>query len=348
MGTTASAAAPSHVLLEQLTGKSSIAIEDQFWQQLLSFHVPVPQGRTEEDVSAISHHFCAEMVQNNVLSGNFQTLALVMVDRLKRSCKPQASSGTLQQACGCVFLARTFLKHMLETLEPEDVIPHLSGTTESASASPAPIPPVTSQASLADPILEALLEVVCDCKLDVHSYWLHMEALAALTVCLSAQLFCELSSPAPLPLVVAALGRSGPLPARVVLRLLRHYVQQPPPPAPEGLLKTISSGLGYVMHLPWQVFSFFFRSSGFAPVQLADRALQVLLLLTQHLPPVLFPDPAVNNAYLFALRSVGDMAVEAEQDGQDDPEQGKCSNLQISFRHLHDAISASLPQEGAA
>ena len=33
----------------------------------------------------------------------------------------------MQQACGAVFLLRIFLKHMLETLEPEDVALQLRG-----------------------------------------------------------------------------------------------------------------------------------------------------------------------------------------------------------------------------
>ena len=31
----------------------------------------------------------------------------------------------LQQAAGCVFLVRLFLRHMVETLEPEELLPHL-------------------------------------------------------------------------------------------------------------------------------------------------------------------------------------------------------------------------------
>ena len=43
----------------------------------------------------------------------------------------------------------------------------------------------------------------------------------------------------------------------------------------------------------------------------------MLLLLTQHLPPALFPSPTATNPYLSAIRSLGDEA---------DPNEQQCYN----------------------
>jgi len=330
-------AQPANALLERLVSAEPIAKGDSFWHELFSSSLPVSQERAAaEEVSAVSFAYCSELSRNNAESSNFQTLVVEMVEKLERA-RTKASEGLLLQCCGSVFLMRTFLKHMLETFEPEDVLPHLSL-------------PEKNEAHLAEALVDSLLTTLADCALDDASYWLHMELLAATTVCLSSQLFCELSSAAPLPLVVAALGCSGPLTERLVLRLLQHYVGRPPPPqSSEGLLRTISSGLGYVIHLPWQLFSYLFREPGASPLQLADRALQVLLLLTQHLPPALFPNPASSNFYLLALRSIGDSSVEVDVGSEGgDPEAGAVRTSTVAFRRLHDVIAEALPQEGAA
>ena len=78
--------------------------------------------------------------------------------------------------------------------------------------------------------------------------------MAALVVCLSTQLFCDLASDAPQPLVVAILGSTGGEPETLVLRLLHHYMEQKPHPKEQiGILRSIGSAAGFMLLLPWQV-----------------------------------------------------------------------------------------------
>jgi hypothetical protein len=59
---------------------------------------------------------------------------------------------------------------------------------------------------------------------------MHMEAIAALLVCMSTQMFCDLSSTAPQPLAAAALSCEARVARRVVVRLLGHYMRRAAPP----------------------------------------------------------------------------------------------------------------------
>jgi hypothetical protein len=106
-------------MLDRLTGREAIATGDPFWHQLLASTVSLPAGSSGDDFTAISRGYCLELARNNGRSGNFRSLVLTMVDRLARATSPTSSAASVQQACGSVFLVRVFLKHMLETLEPE-------------------------------------------------------------------------------------------------------------------------------------------------------------------------------------------------------------------------------------
>jgi hypothetical protein len=100
-----------------------------------------------------------------------------------------------------------------------------------------------------------------------------------------------------------------------------------------------------------------------APLQLCDRSLQLLLLLTQHAPPALAPASGsasgaqrMSNPFLTAMSEVGDKQpfddamprelVPAAADGAD-PERGQLRKSVVSFRELHDAIARLLPEQCA-
>ena len=200
---------------------------------------------------------------------------------------------------------------------------------------------------VARPMVEALLHASVNCRVDETTYTLHMEILAALMTCMSAQMFCELSAAVSLPTVTCTLSTEPPLAERVVARLLGNYIRRPPLPTQrEGKLL---SSVGSFLWLPWQVYAYFFRGQE-RPIELAERSLQVLLLLTQHLPQALFPDSTQQNAFLQALRQTGDddgCAVEAEDEANVDPEEGRVKGASFSLRQLHDVICSQLPDEGS-
>ncbi len=152
--------------LETLASSTSVTPDDPLWNQLLSLKLPVSGSAAAQELSDASFAFCAEMVRNNGRSGNFQTLILRVVDQCELACRPRASVVHLQQACGCVFLLRLFLKHMIETLEPAELQPHLR--LEGQPATP-----------LAAPLVRALLTVLVQSELSADSYWLQVPTRAA-------------------------------------------------------------------------------------------------------------------------------------------------------------------------
>jgi len=345
--------------LERLTGPAAISRDDPFWTTLLTAKVPLQRGGggSVAELEATYHRFCAELLRNNGKTGNFQTLLLCTLDHLEAAQAERATQTQLEQAAAALMLVRLFLRHMVETLEAEELLPHLELPAAAGGGSAA-------QQPLGTQLVGTLLELLAGCRLDDHSYALHMEAMASLVVCCSTQMFCELTSAAPQPLAVAALGAAAPLARRVTVRMLEHYTQRPAPPKESyGLLRALSSAAGFVLYLPWQVFSYFFRASDAPPPALADRALHLLLVLTQHLPPALFPAAGgsgaagssgggggvlePSNEFLRALRGFSDatQTADADADADADAEGGDAHAHKLPFRALHDALAASLPSE---
>ena len=335
--------------LARLAGSEPVASDDDLWQALFALKLP---SSSVEEVVAASHAYCAEMVRNNPTSGNFQALCRRLIDLIYRVCRPKAPAAHVSQACGLTFLLRLFLKHMIETLDPEALASQLLDPTSSTS--------------LAGPLVEALLTVVIQSDFNDASYWMHMEATAALTVCMSTQLFSALTDETPQPLVVALLTSGGPGAELLVSRLLYYVTSRPPPPAaPTGLLRRIGSVAKKALLLPYYTFSYFMYDAddGGGSLHLADRSLQLLLLLTQHLPPSLFPaESSPSNPFLEALRSIGDeqpfdtQPGPSEEGGLDeggamglvDAEQGKYRASRVPYKELHDSLASQLPEQGAA
>ena len=343
-----SVALPETEPLSQLCSPNSISGGSFDWDGLCSVKL-VPSSSAEE-LQLASDALCATMATNNPRSGNFQVLVLRVIDLLQQATKPKVSSVQLQQACSCLFLARLFLRHMVETLEP-DVL-----ETNLVAADGAP---------LAGPLVEALLTVLVQCDVTDQSYWLLMEAAAALTVCMSTQMYAGLAEASSQPLVAAALTSGGPGAELLVARLLSHVVRRPPPPPQSvGLLRRLGSAARSVLLLPYNGIAYLlaYQTADSADAEkamtLAGRSVLLLLLLTQHIPPALLP-AVVNptNPFLEALRDIGD---ESPFDGGDgaagddaegggggamvDPEQGRLRASRVSFRELHDAIARALPE----
>ena len=359
--------------LERLSGPAPIRLDDaELWEELFSLQLP---SSTAEELQQASHAFCAEMARNNAQSGNLQTLIRRTIDLLTLAQRPRANPGVLRQACNSVFLLRLFLKHMIETLDADALITHLATPQEDAAAA------YTHMVDLSNPLAEALLTTLVHVRLSDDSYYLHMETSAALAVCLSTQMFIPLAEPSPQPLAASILSSSGPGAELLVSRLLSHIVEKPQPPQPSaGLLRKIGRGVKSVLLLPYYSFTYLLYSTADdeSPLTLSDRSLLLLLLLTQHLPPSLFPydgstTDVNHNPFLEALREIGDRqpfdgaapsasstsAADPEGGGGGggggggdgigyDPETGMLKRSRVSFSSLHDAIAAALPEQSAA
>ena len=343
--------------LEPLSALSSATpLEEAQWQAIFAIQLP---SSSTDDIASASHALCAEMERNNADSGNFQALIRRVIDILYLVCRPKAPAAHVHQASSLVFLLRLFLKHMIETQDAEGLAAHLLDPS--------------SAASLAGPLVQALLTVLVQCECNDESYWLHMEAVAALCVCLSTQMFAQLDDPTPQPFVHAALTSGGPGAELLVSRLLHYIIQRPQPPIqPSGLLRRLSSAAKSVLLLPYYTISYLLYAGGEGSdsdhaLALSDRALQLLLLLTQHLPPALFsPESYQTNPFLEALRDVGDerpfddaAAAAGGAHGEDASaaegsgaivaaEQGQLRASRVSFKDLHDALASQLPDEGSA
>ena len=340
--------------LHRIASSTPISQNDaELWQQLFSLQLP---SSSAEELAAASYSFCAEMVRNNPSSGNFQSLIRRAIDLLHLASKPKATGDPVRQACDCIFFVRLFLKHMIETLPPSELVGHLTVPNGAAGSGPS---------ALCEPLVEALLAVLVHCELNAETYWLHMESTAALLVGMSTQLYADLTVPTAQPFLLAVLSSGGTNAELLVQRLLTHVIERPVAPTPpRGILRAIGGAIGTVLLLPYYtvrsvarnvyyIFASADADAGAGPLSLADRSLHLLLLLTQHLPPALFTEGALpSNAFLDALRALGNEQPfdkdTDDPDDPDDPEGGKLRARRVPFKELHDALAAALPEPGAA
>ena len=226
--------------LQQLAGPSPISADDAaLWDQIFALHLPLS---SEEEMAEAAHAFCAEMSRNNPRSGNLPTLVRKLTELLFLACRPKARDAHVQQSASCVYLLRLCIKHMAETLRPDELEAQLCAPAGAAGAAQ----------GVVGPLVEALLTVLVSCEVSDTTYWLHMECLAALMVCMSTQLYLELAEQAPQPLLVAVLTSGGPGAELLVARLLSHVIAQPaPPPESKGVLRSLGSAASFVLLLPY-------------------------------------------------------------------------------------------------
>ena len=262
--------------LHRIASSTPISQNDaELWQQLFSLQLP---SSSAEELAAASYSFCAEMVRNNPSSGNFQSLIRRAIDLLHLASKPKATGDPVRQACDCIFFVRLFLKHMIETLPPSELVGHLTVPNGAAGSGPS---------ALCEPLVEALLAVLVHCELNAETYWLHMESTAALLVGMSTQLYADLTVPTAQPFLLAVLSSGGTNAELLVQRLLTHVIERPAAPTPpRGILRAIGGAIGTVLLLPYYtvrsvarnvyyIFASADADAGAGPLSLADRSLHL-------------------------------------------------------------------------
>eukprot|EP00966_Prymnesium_polylepis_P143108 3303176-Prymnesium_polylepis.1 len=225
-------------------GCESITSDDEIWETLTRY-MPSPGLNASSTLNDSLSLFSAELRRNNQQSGNFQVLVNRCIELLNQMGVWDGHQKVLQQCCGCIFLVRTCLKDMIETLQPEDLLTHLL-FKPTANHEPC---------GLAGPLVDALLTLVGEAMLTDTTACLHKESMSALIVCMSSQLFVEqeLAGTAPQPLLRAVLGTSRLTKERIVVRLLHHYM------APKTVESLLGSFAEYILFLPYNMFTYWFR-----------------------------------------------------------------------------------------
>eukprot|EP00899_Mesostigma_viride_P025984 jgi/Mesvir1/6570/Mv25657-RA.1 len=295
-------------MINRFTGPQSVDEHSSFWDELLSFPFCLTKLKTQ-DVEEHLRDNCSQLAINTFRTGNFGKLVRHALASLretfprnasKRDDAKSSSSGAGAvpappagdaaaipvRAVNSLYLVRIFLKYYLETGDAWRMPQFFHPAPGTGKKDP----------DLGRQLVRMLLEYLAFAPVTSGSYLLHLEAINALLVLSSTQLYSAMHVSTHGMLDIAM--EQSDIAAHVVQRLLTHYTTRtaaparlplytpPPVKAKVGYLRRVSSAAATVLLLPYHAYHFIFSqhtAHHTAPVSpLADLSLLLLLVLVHY------------------------------------------------------------------
>ncbi|CAH2296732.1 dymeclin [Pelobates cultripes] len=275
--------------LKKLSGTESISENDPFWNQLLSFTFNTPKNSADSKVlEEATLSICKSLLENNPRTGNLSALIrvfLLRTNELKISAECQ-NQLFIWQAHNALFIICCLLKVFICHVSEQELLLHFTyqktepGLYESDSE------------DLFEELLLCLIHLITEVPLLDITYSILLEAITALIVFLSYQLFHKEIIHESIIHKYLMHGRCVPNTSRLVKTLLYNFIRQEksPPPGSHvfqqpadggGLLYGLASGVASGL---WTVLTLGGVGSKPTPQQdqyspLANQSLLLLLIL---------------------------------------------------------------------
>lgn len=299
---------PKNEYLKKLSGPESISENDPFWNQLFSFSFPAPTSSSElKLLEEATISVCKSLVENNPRTGNLAALTKVFLSRtreLRLSAECQ-NHIFIWQTHNALFIICCLLKVFIRELSEEELQLHFTYEEKSPG----------SYSSDSEDLLEELLcsvvQLITDTPLLDITYEISVEAISAMVVFLSCQLFHKEVLRQSISHKYLMQGPCLPYTSKLVKTLLYNFIRQekPPPPGTHvfpqqsdggGLLYGLASGVATGL---WTVFTLGGAGSKAAASPeltspLANQSLLLLLVLVN-----LTDAPDIPNPYRQAVSS---------------------------------------------
>lgn len=298
---------PKNEYLKRLSGPEAISENDPFWNQLFSFSFSAPTSSTElKLLEEATISVCKSLVENNPRTGNLAALTKVFLARtreLRLSAECQ-NHIFIWQTHNALFIICCLLKVFICEMSEEELQLHftyeekLPGTYSSDSE------------DLLEELLCSLIQLITDTPLLDITYEISVEAISAMIVFLSCQLFHKEVLRQSISHKYLMQGPCLPYTSKLVKTLLYNFIRQekPPPPGTHvfpqqsdggGLLYGLASGVATGL---WTVFTLGGAGSKAASPELtsplANQSLLLLLVLVN-----LTDAPDIPNPYRQAVTS---------------------------------------------
>ncbi|KAM8961465.1 dymeclin isoform 2-T2 [Pelodytes ibericus] len=275
--------------LKKLSGTEPISENEPFWNQLLSFTFSTPTNSADSKLlEEATISICKSLLENNPRTGNLGALIRVFLCRtneLKISAECQ-NQLFIWQAHNALFIICCLLKVFICHISEQELLLHFSyrerepGSYESDTE------------DLFEQLLFCLIHLIVEVPLLDITYSILLEAVTALLVFLSYQLFRKEIIHESIIHKYLMHGRCVPYTSRLVKTLLYNFIRQekPPPPGSHvfqqqadggGLLYGLASGVASGL---WTVLTLGGVGSKPTPQQdqsspLANQSLLILLVL---------------------------------------------------------------------
>lgn len=299
---------PKNEYLKKLSGTESISENDPFWNQLFSFSFSAPTSSTEfKLLEEATISVCKSLVENNPRTGNLGALTKVFLSRtreLRLSAECQ-NHIFIWQTHNSLFIICCLLKVFICEMSEEEL--QLQFMYEEKS----PGSYSSNSEDLLEELLCSLVQLITDTPLLDITYDISVEAISAMVVFLSCQLFHKEVLRQSISHKYLMQGPCLPYTSKLVKTLLYNFIRQEKPPPPRahvfppqsdggGLLYGLASGVATGL---WTVFTLGGTSSKTAASPeltspLANQSLLLLLVLVN-----LTDAPDTPNPYRQAVTS---------------------------------------------
>ncbi|XP_041495215.1 dymeclin [Microtus oregoni] len=299
---------PKNEYLKKLSGTESISENDPFWNQLFSFSFTAPTSSTElKLLEEATISVCKSLVENNPRTGNLGALTKVFLSRT-RELRLSAECHNhifIWQTHNALFIICCLLKVFICEMSEEEL--QLQFMYEEKS----PGSYSSNSEDLLEELLCSLVQLITDTPLLDITYDISVEAISAMVVFLSCQLFHKEVLRQSISHKYLMQGPCLPYTSKLVKTLLYNFIRQekPPPPGTHvfppqsdggGLLYGLASGVATGL---WTVFTLGGASSKTAASPeltspLANQSLLLLLVLVN-----LTDAPDTPNPYRQAVTS---------------------------------------------
>ncbi|XP_038186092.1 dymeclin isoform X2 [Arvicola amphibius] len=242
---------PKNEYLKKLSGTESISENDPFWNQLFSFSFPAPTSSTElKLLEEATISVCKSLVENNPRTGNLGALTKVFLSRtreLRLSAECQ-NHIFIWQTHNALFIICCLLKVFICEMSEEEL--QLQFMYEEKS----PGSYSSNSEDLLEELLCSLVQLITDTPLLDITYDISVEAISAMVVFLSFQLFHKEVLRQSISHKYLMQGPCLPYTSKLVKTLLYNFIRQekPPPPGTHvfppqsdggGLLYGLASGV---------------------------------------------------------------------------------------------------------
>ncbi|NP_001390690.1 dymeclin isoform 1 [Mus musculus] len=299
---------PKNEYLKKLSGPESISENDPFWNQLFSFSFPAPTSSSElKLLEEATISVCKSLVENNPRTGNLAALTKVFLSRtreLRLSAECQ-NHIFIWQTHNALFIICCLLKVFIRELSEEELQLHFTYEEKSPGSYS------SDSEDLLEELLCSLVQLITDTPLLDITYEIAVEAISAMVVFLSCQLFHKEVLRQSISHKYLMQGPCLPYTSKLVKTLLYNFIRQekPPPPGTHvfpqqsdggGLLYGLASGVATGL---WTVFTLGGAGSKAAASPeltspLANQSLLLLLVLVN-----LTDAPDIPNPYRQAVSS---------------------------------------------
>ncbi|XP_055332714.1 dymeclin-like [Paramacrobiotus metropolitanus] len=244
---------PENAFLQRLVGPETVAMDDEFWDKMLSFKFYPPMNSQDyKTIEEAVQSLLKDFIVNEESTGNFSTLVRKFVALKDAQMQVGLEKTFNWPLSNVMFLIRFICKYFIQNLDEKDLVkafersvtpPAVNGDDQSRTNLPravngdggdhngnGPVASTVGSASVISAYVSAVVDILIKSPVSDPFYLYEMEAINSLIVLLSVRIYRP-DIDAVSPICDMLLGEQlSPSANGLVSRLITNFIQQPKAP----------------------------------------------------------------------------------------------------------------------